>query len=326
MRYSVLSLTLLLCPIGKTLCQNETNYTDYSTKNGETYRYERPKFFGFLLKVPKTIGIGVTRPFKSDNLWKTGAMIGSTTLLVAVDQPLIDGAQQFGRYINLSTNRDIKTLHEFKIFGQSAPIEVPATFSSGIYYIGEGWPSIATMLVFYTVGKIKKDYRSLQTASQLAQTMISVGILSQLIKHISGRESPFVSTRDGGEWRPLTSPSDYAENVPRYDAFPSGHFATLVGTFTVLQLNYPDSQLIKPLAVVLLGVVGYQMMNNGVHWFSDYPLAFAIGYGMGKLAVDDGRKNISASDSMRKGTKNWKFAPKYLGNGIGAMSLTYHIN
>ncbi len=322
MRY-VFSLTLLLCPIAKIMCQNETDYTDYSTKAGVTYRYENPKVFGFLLKVPRSIGIGFTRPFKSDNLWKTGVMIGGTALLVAFDQPLIDGSQQFGKYINLSTNRDIKTIHEFNLFGQSAPIEVPDTFSSGIYYIGEGWPSIATMLVFYATGKIKKDHRSLQTASQLAQSMISVGILSQFIKHISGRESPFVSTRNGGEWRPFSSPADYAENVPKYDAFPSGHFATLVGTFTVLQLNYPDSKILKPLAVALLSIVGYQMMNNGVHWFSDYPLAFAIGYGMGKLAVEGGRKEVGTESKLKR-KSNWNFVPRYLGNGTGGMSLTYN--
>jgi membrane-associated phospholipid phosphatase len=326
--YYTLSFCVILL-IGSTCMavgQKTAHYIDYSSKSGITYRYERPKSFAFLLKVPKTIGTGAIQPFKKENLWKTGTMIGGTALLVAVDQPLIDGAQQFGRYINLSTNRDIETIYSFDIFGQGAPIEVPTTLSSGIYYIGEGWPTIFTMLGFYTTGLIKKDYRALQTASQIAQTMISIGIFAQFIKRVSGRESPFVSTRTGGEWRPLTAPSKYADNVPKYDAFPSGHFATLVGTFTVLILNYPDVRLLKPLAVLITGLVGYQMMNNGVHWFSDYPLAFAIGYGIGKIAVNGGRSivNEPIASKLTKSRNHWQFSPKYLADGTGMISLTYN--
>ncbi len=305
--------------------KKEVRYSDYTTKAGITYRYERPKAFRFLLNIPKTVAKAAVQPFQKDNLWKTGTMIGGTALLVAVDQPLLDGAQQFGRYIGLGTDRGTKALLEFEILGQSAPIEVPTSFSSAVYYIGEGWPTIFTTLGFYTTGLIKKDDRALQTASQLAQTMIGVGIFAQLIKRTTGRESPFVSSRPGGEWKPFPSPKDYAASVPKHDAFPSGHMATLAGTFTVIMLNYPDTKFIKPLAIGTMTLVGFQMMNNGVHWISDYPIAIAIGYGLGKIAVNQGRKVVESDElsHLKKKKGSWKLAPDYSPIGGGMLSLTY---
>jgi hypothetical protein len=52
-----------------------------------------------------------------------------------------------------------------------------------------------------------------------------------------------------------------------------------------------------------MGLLSFQMMNNGVHWASDYPLALAIGYGLGKVAVSHGRKVVSAGDVPEKISK-----------------------
>ena len=40
------------------------------------------------------------------------------------------------------------------------------------------------------------------------------------------------------------------------------------------------------------------MLNNGVHWASDYPLGIWLGYAFGKMAVRKGRqKKIKTADS-----------------------------
>ena len=44
-----------------------------------------------------------------------------------------------------------------------------------------------------------------------------------------------------------------------------------------------------------MSLLGFQMMNNGVHWISDYPLSIAMGYYLGKIAVDNGRQAIDKS-------------------------------
>jgi hypothetical protein len=79
-------------------------------------------------------------------------------------------------------------------------------------------------------------------------------------------------------------------------------------TITVLADNYPEYSLIRPIGYTLMGLLGFQMMNNGVHWASDYPLALAIGYGLGKVAVSHGRKVVSAGDVPEKAAKRSFFS------------------
>jgi hypothetical protein len=53
----------------------------------------------------------------------------------------------------------------------------------------------------------------------------------------------------------------------------------------------------------MMALLGFQMMNNDVHWASDYPLAIAIGYGLGKHAVSRGRTLVDAPDSKETSSK-----------------------
>ncbi|MGC4013247.1 MAG: phosphatase PAP2 family protein [Luteolibacter sp.] len=134
-------------------------------------------------------------------------------------------------------------------------------------------------------GKLSKDYRALATASDIASTFITMAIVTQAVKRISGRESPFVASLAGGRWRPFPSFTEYQRNTPYYDAFPSGHLATLMATITVLAQNYPEKKWIRPVGYTLMTICMWTMANIDVHWVGDYPLALAIGYLSGKLAT-----------------------------------------
>jgi hypothetical protein len=46
----------------------------------------------------------------------------------------------------------------------------------------------------------------------------------------------------------------------------------------------------------MMTMLGLQMMNNGVHWASDYPVALALGYGLGRIAVRRGRQEAPPSE------------------------------
>ena len=61
------------------------------------------------------------------------------------------------------------------------------------------------------------------------------------------------------------------------------------------------SRYIQPVGYTLMSLLGFQMLNNGVHWASDYPLALALGYGFGKIAVNGGRRSKLSEDSVRIG-------------------------
>ena len=53
----------------------------------------------------------------------------------------------------------------------------------------------------------------------------------------------------------------------------------------ILAENYPKKKWIKPVGYSVMSVVGISMINNGVHWASDYPLGIAVGYIFGKMTV-----------------------------------------
>ena len=99
-------------------------------------------------------------------------------------------------------------------------------------------------------------------------------------------------------WDFFPNQIEYHKYVSSYDAFPSGHLAAFMSTLTVITENYPEYPIIKPIGYTLMTLLSIQMMNNGVHWASDYPLSIAMGYYLGKIAVDNGRKTkIESNES-----------------------------
>jgi hypothetical protein len=56
----------------------------------------------------------------------------------------------------------------------------------------------------------------------------------------------------------------------------------------VIAENYPDNPWVKPVGYTLMGALAFAMVNNGVHWMSDYPLALLIGGTVGKVVAQRG--------------------------------------
>ena len=255
--------------------------------------FYRPKSFQFAKNVPSDLYLLGKTAFSKKNLPKLGAILGGTALLIAVDQPVINAARQFGRYINLDPARKSKTVIEVDFGSFSVDVlELPQNVNSAMYFLGEGWPSILLAGGFYTYGLASNDYRALQTTSQLAEMFFTLAITTQFLKRITGRESPFRATKPAGDWHLFPSPAHYQQNVSKHDAFPSGHLATAMATVTILAGNYPEKKYIKPVGYTLMGLLAYSMLNNEVHWISDYPLAIAIGYTCGKIALSRGNQVI----------------------------------
>ncbi len=265
--------------------------------------FYRPKPFHFAKNVPSDLYLLGKTAFSKKNLPKLGAILGGTALLIAVDQPVIDAARQFGRYINLDPARKSKTVIEVDFGSFSVDVlELPQNVNSAMYFLGEGWPSILLAGGFYTYGLASNDYRAMQTTSQLAEMFFTLAITTQFLKRITGRESPFRATVPGGDWHPFPAPAHYQQNVSKHDAFPSGHLATAMATVTILAGNYPEKKYIKPVGYALMGLLAYSMLNNEVHWISDYPLAIAIGYTCGKIALSRGSQVIPKLSTMSGAT------------------------
>ena len=166
--------------------------------------------------------------------------------------------------------------------------------------IGDGTTQFALAGSFGAYGLVFKDQKALRTGSQIVQAVLASGAIIQVLKHVTGRESPFVRTTPLGVWKILPNQIDYHRRVPQFDAFPSGHLCTSIATVIVVAENYPDVKWIRPAGYAFTTLVGLGMLSNGIHWVSDYPLGLFIGYYFGMLAAHPEGLPITESDSGLK--------------------------
>ena len=166
--------------------------------------------------------------------------------------------------------------------------------------MGDGRSQFGLAVAFALFGFITKDDRALRTASEIVEAVFASGAVVQVLKHITGRESPFVSTKPGGAWRFFPNQIDYQKHVPAYDAFPSGHLTTSLAAFTVIAENYPEIKWIKPVCYTMEGLLAISMVNTGIHWYSDYPLAIFLGYEFGKIISHPPNLNDEQKDDNKK--------------------------
>ena len=249
--------------------------------------YPRPKKWGFITNLPSDLLQVAKSPFQKKNLLGLGIVAGTTALLIWQDQNLINGVKQFADDIHLQRETGYKV---FVKAGDTKILKIPTNLNTALYQLGEGGTSMFIAGGLYVYGKINKDYRALQTASDLAEGFVLMGLSTQILKRITGRQSPFMSTQPGGKWQPFPSFAEYQRNTPNYDGFPSGHLATMMCTVTILAENYPEKKWIKPVGYLVMSLSGLAMMNTEVHWAGDYPLALALGYISGKIVVGRHKK------------------------------------
>ena len=261
--------------------------------------FNKPKSFSFITNVPGEIGQLVKQPFQKRNLKATALIAGTTAVLVAFDQPIYNGVRQLADNIHLKPSERNKILWSVKTGGKKTVlIKTPRNLNTAFYMMGEGIPTILIAGGLFIQGKINNDYRSLQTASDLSESFITLGVTTQIAKWISGRENPIVASQRNGAWRPFAPLKDFQNNKPRYDAFPSGHLATMMATVTILANNYPEKKWIKPVGYSLMALTSFAMINNGVHWIGDYPIGIALGYLSGKIITDRHKKKYNINTSL----------------------------
>jgi len=180
--------------------------------------------------------------------------------------------------------------------------------------LGDGKSQFALAGAFAAYGLYRDDNRALRTGSQIVQAVLASGAVVQFLKHVTGRESPFVRTSPTGTWRFFPNQIAYLKHVPAYDAFPSGHICTAMATVIVIAENYPQTTWVRPVGYVVSGLVGVGMVNRGIHWYSDYPLGLALGYVFGMIAAHpEGLVNNADAES----STHLSIAPTVNDKGIG---------
>ncbi len=285
---------------------------NYDFGKGKIYVYSKPKNFSFLTNLPKDFAGIAAAPFKKNAVKPLLLVVSSTALLLLADQSITNSVSHVSNKIGMSPEENYKDIWNIKA-GKAdiSLLKAPQNINTALYQMGQGFPSLLIGAGLFTYGKIHKDYRALSTANQLAESFILMGIGTQVLKRISGRQTPLASTKPGGAWYFLPPFKAYQNNTPNYDAFPSGHLATLMSTVTVLTENYPEKKWIKPIGYSLTGLVGYAMINNKVHWAGDYPLAIALGYLCAKQVVKHNRKLLQPNTSKSKLKGDFSYAFNY---------------
>jgi len=266
------------------------NARTYHVNDSTDLVFYRPRAFEYWPRAVQNLAAFPGAFFRREHLPMLGAVAVSTGVLWAADQQLCDGAQRLGNRWHISGTID-KTTTFIKI-GNLPIFRGPTDLGSAMYFIGDGWVHMFITGGFYAYGLAAKDNRALQTTSQLLQGLGVTGTVIQILKRTTGREAPCRATAPRGVWRPFPNQGKFNKQMPKYDAYPSGHLATAMMTLTVISGNYPEKKYIKPLGYSLMAILSYQMLNNGVHWASDYPLGLAIGYTVGQISLSRGRKVV----------------------------------
>ena len=278
----------------------------------EELQYKTPEKSEFITNVSDDMGQLWDKSVDENNLPTWGLIASSTLVLYYFDEELIAESKRLGIKLDIPPHGDSVTTTRVGI-GPYPIIKTTSDKGAMLYMIGDGFTHLTIMGGFFTYGMINDDDKTLSVSSQLAEGLLDVAIVTQTLKHITGRQSPFKSTQKRGKWDLFPNQEDYVKDVPSYDAFPSGHLATTMMTVTVLAENYPNNAYIKPVGYTAMILLTFQMMNNGVHWASDYPLAIGIGYSIGKIVSQRER------DRAKKG---FSLVPKITSNYSG-VALQY---
>lgn len=183
------------------------------------------------------------------------------------------------------------------LFKKSSTIH---NISNVVVNAGDGRYQLAAAALFAASGLALHDKTALKTASNIAEAVISTGLFVQLLKRMTGRQSPSASTENGGDWNPFPSIRQYQKDQSAFYSFPSGHLSTATAVVTVIANNYPDLKWIKPVGYSLLGILSLSLVNESMHWYSDFPLAFFLGYTFGNIIAPvryTSKSGISSSQS-----------------------------
>lgn len=263
----------------------------YQINEDLQYVYPRPKVFNFITGIPRNYANIGKEIVKKQNLKWLGLTALTTGILFAADEKLLLSSKHV-------EDIGVTKKHAYKLLINS--VDVPMNTSAIMYHLGHGNTSLLVGIGFLTVGAIKKDYRALHTATQIGEGIFTLGFMTQGLKRVFGRESPHAKTKPRGAWSGFPGWNEYMERTSSYDAMPSGHVATLTSTVTIIARNYPNIKWIKPVGYSLIGIMGIEMMNSGVHWASDYPLGFLIGYVVGTVVTDSKITKIEKSEYANK--------------------------
>jgi hypothetical protein len=281
-------------------------------ENAPPYNQPKIKLSKVITDIPKSFLGTFEYSFREEAWPGWAALLGTTAILYHYDPDIYQGTRNTGQRWDIGSDDHMKTA--INAFGIDI-LRVPSDSGSLMYFLGDGWVHVMTGVGFFATGYFTDWARPYNTGVEIIHGLAVATIFDQGLKRAFGRESPNRSTSPRGEFRPFPSIPGYQRNTSRYDAMPSGHIMTAALMFTVINQNYWEYwPYLVPFEGLYLGALGFEMVNNGVHWASDYPLGIAVGYVVGKVASNMG---VEKTDLSRKNKKpdHWAFFPVMGPNG-----------
>jgi membrane-associated phospholipid phosphatase len=264
-------------------------------------------------KIPSTSKTAAKTAFSEDALPYWGVILGTTAITYYYDEKISSNIRYHAT--NWDINRHYQTHNAFDSKGNL--LNFPRDLGSMLYFSGDGFIHIAAAGTFIGVGKLTKNNYTANTGTMILHGLTMTGIYAQLLKRSFGRESPVEKTSPRGGWHFFPSFHAYQSNTAKYDAMPSGHMMTATLTFTILANRYEEYAIpIWALGGVWIGSLGFQMINNGVHWASDFPLGIAMGYLIGKSVL---KMNKPSESNKTDASTVWTIYPG-LTNGVPSVN------
>jgi hypothetical protein len=228
-----------------------------------------PQFFDMMTNLPETWSLWAEDNLSKENLNNIYFLTAMTAATVATDY---------------ETWQAFKKPHE-----KSNDLQV---FNYHMVSAGDGFFQVSLAGLWGLYGWGASDNRALRTSSQIMEAILSTGAVVQIMKHATGRESPFQTSTRTGNWEPFPEQVKYHKNVQKYDAVPSGHIATAHATFIVIWENYPEYKWIPYVGYPLISFIASGLVGTSLHWWSDIPLGIALGHSFAKVVT---RKNEKSS-------------------------------
>lgn len=260
---------------------------------------QRIRWYTFIQNIPRDWSQWAQTSFREDQIGNWALVAGMTTALFVTD--------------------DITYTPSKHLFESSNQARDWSNFAAEF---GDGSSQFALAGAFAAYGLAFNDQRALRTGSQIVEVVLGAGAIVQVLKHVTGRESPFTRSSSTGIWKFFPDQLQYHKHVPAYDAFPSGHICTSVGTLVVVAENYPEIKWIRPVGYLLCTFIAVGMANNGIHWYSDYPLGIFLGYSFGMIATH--QELFSVLGQGKENSLNISLAPTISQHGAGlTLSATF---
>lgn len=203
---------------------------------------EKQKIHQRLWQDAKLIGGGIgytyARPFhwQKEEWIKFGGIVAGTALVaVTLDRPIRN-------WIGSTRSDGLDDVEEF------------------LFPLGKPAPTYQGVAAFYAIGLASNNEWMRETASIIAMTLTSAGVLQTVAKTAIGRARP--DTHEGPfDFKPF-------DGTPEYHSFPSGHIMMILTNAYVLgrRVNYLPAKIAF---YTLAAGVGWSRIYSDQHWASD---------------------------------------------------------